>query len=239
MSIIFVKNLTLIYNTRMRRHIKTLLLGILAGASIGLGGLLFTLVSNAGYKAVASACFSIGLLLVCLYGLNLFTGKVGFTLEAENKPSYLLDLLIMYVGNIIGSVVFGYLTLVVFKSNSSVMATIESVAGARSINADNWLSIFVGAIGCGALVYTAVYGFKKDWSMGAKILVLIFSVFAFVYCGFHHCIANMFYISFANLWNGATLLNILIVTIGNIIGALILETFSVLIKKTLNNEKGL
>ena len=70
----------------MRKHIKTFLLGILAGASIGLGGLLFTLISNAGYKAIASACFSIGLLLVCLYGLNLFTGKVGFTLESENKP---------------------------------------------------------------------------------------------------------------------------------------------------------
>lgn len=218
---------------------KTFLLGLLAGASIALGGLLFTVVSSCGYKVLASFSFSIGLLLVCLYGLNLFTGKVGFTLEAENKKSYLLDLLIMYIGNFIGALVIGYLSLLVFKSNTNVINSIEGIAKAREITSENWLPTLVGAMGCGALVYAAVYGFRKDWTMGAKIAVLMFCVFAFVLCGFHHCIANMFYISFGNLWNGWTILNILIVTIGNIIGALLLEVCSIFIKKSINSEKGL
>lgn len=215
----------------MKDKLRTFLAGILAGFSIGLGGLLFTLVSNQGLKIVASASFSIGLLLVCLFKLNLFTGKVGFTLESESKKKYIVDLLIMYVGNFVGSVALGYLSLLIFKNNSSVISTINSIANARSIASENWLSIFLGSIGCGALVYIAVYGFKQEWNIGAKILVLIFCVFAFVYCGFHHCIANMFYISFANYWSLNTLLNILIVTIGNIIGAITLECCSLLLKK--------
>ena len=69
----------------MQKLVKTLLLGILAGFSIALGGLLFTMATLNGYKVVGSIAFSIGLLLVCLFGFNLFTGKVVFTLEAENK----------------------------------------------------------------------------------------------------------------------------------------------------------
>ena len=223
----------------MQRVLKTFLLGILAGASIALGGLLFTLLSSTGYKVLGSFAFSIGLLLVCLFGFNLFTGKVGFFIEAENKKEYSLNLLIMYIGNFIGALAIGYLCFGFFSNNSLVTSTITNISNAREITGDNWWITLLGAIGCGMLVYTAVYGFKKDWPIGIRAVVLMFAVFAFVLAGFQHCIANMFYISMANGWNGLTILNILIVTIGNIIGAILLEAITIVVKKLTNSEKGL
>ena len=211
----------------------------MAGAAIALGGLLFTLLSNIGYKVIASFAFSIGLLLVCMFGFNLFTGKVGFFLEAENKKEYSLNLLIMYIGNLVGALVIGYLCFGFFYNNGSIVTTISIVAYAREITSDNWWVTLLGAIGCGMLVYTAVYAFKKEWPIGVRVVILMFAVFAFVIAGFQHCIANMFYISFANGWNGLTILNILIVTVGNIIGAILLELASIGIKKISNEEKGL
>ena len=222
----------------MQKLIKTLLLGFLAGASIALGGLLFTLLTNAGYKALPSFAFSIGLLLVCMFGFNLFTGKVGFFLEAEKKPKYLLDLLIMYVGNFAGALAIGYICFGFFSQNTYVTSTIHIISNAREITSSNWAITFLGAVGCGMLVYTAVYAFKKEWPLGIRVVVLMFAVFAFVLAGFQHCIANMFYISFANDWSGLKLLNILIVTFGNIIGAILLESITMLIKLFSNEEKG-
>ena len=223
----------------MAKYIKTLILGILAGFSIALGGLLFTIATLNGYKAIGSVAFSIGLMLVCLFGFNLFTGKVGFTLEAENKKEHLINLLIMYVGNFIGAFVIGVLCYGFFYNNDAVKATIEDISNARIINGDNWWTTLLGAIGCGMLVYTAVYAFKKDWPIGVRILMLMFAVFAFVFVGFQHCIANMFYITFAMGWTGMTWLNILIVTAGNIVGALILEAFTIAVRNLSNREKGL
>lgn len=227
------------YNVFMKQVGRTFLLGFLAGAAIALGGLLFTLLSAAGYKVLGSFAFSIGLLLVCLFGFNLFTGKVGFVLEQDNTKKYLLDLLIMYLGNFVGALAIGYMCFGFFSQNASIVSAIRGISTAREITSDNWWITLLGGIGCGMLVYTAVYNFKKDWPIGVRVVVLMFAVFAFVYAGFQHCIANMFYISFANGWNGLTILNILIVTVGNIIGALILELITIAIKKLANTEKGL
>ncbi len=223
----------------MTKHVKTLILGILAGFSIALGGLLFTIATLNGYKVIGSIVFSIGLLLVCLFGFNLFTGKVGFTLEAENKKEHIINLLIMYVGNFIGAFVIGVLCFGFFYNNELVKTTITAISNARIINSDNWWITLLGSIGCGMLVYTAVYAFKKDWPIGVRVLMLMFTVFAFVFAGFQHCIANMFYITFAMGWTGYTWLNILIVTVGNIVGALVLEAFTIAIRKMSNSEKGL
>ena len=223
----------------MHKIIKTFLLGVMAGAAIALGGLLFTVVSNIGYKVIASFAFSIGLLLVCMFGFNLFTGKVGFFIEAENKKEYSLNLLIMYLGNFVGALTIGYLCFGFFYNNLAMASAIISISSARAITVDNWWITLLGAIGCGMLVYTAVYAFKKDWPIGVRIIILMFAVFAFVIAGFQHCIANMFYISFANSWSGNKFLNILIVTVGNIIGAILLESVTIAIKKLSNAEKGL
>ena len=42
----------------------------------------------------------------------------------------------------------------------------------------------------------------------------------FVYIGGDHCVANMYYFSFANSWTGYALLNIALATICNSIGTI-------------------
>ena len=53
-----------------------------------------------------------------------------------------------------------------------------------------------------------------------KILSLILGVSVFVLCKFEHCIADVFYISFCNLWNLTSLVFIVTVTVGNILGGI-------------------
>ena len=145
----------------------------------------------------------------------------------------------MYVGNFVGAFVIGVLCYGIFTNNDTVKFTIETIANARVIDAENWCPTLLGSIGCGMLVYTAVYAFKKDWPIGVRVLMLMFAVFAFVFAGFQHCIANMFYITFAMAWDAYTWTNILIVTFGNIVGALVLETFTIAVKKLSKSETGL
>ena len=92
------------------KYLDNFLLGILAGAAIGLGGFLNLLLVSTGIEAcryLGGMVFSIGLFTVCFFGLHLYTGKVGYVME--NDRSYALSLVIMYIGNVIGAVGFGYL----------------------------------------------------------------------------------------------------------------------------------
>ena len=71
------------------KYLKVLLFGIFAGLAIGLGSFVFTVVSayakNTGTMIFASALFSIGLILVCTLGLQLYTGKVGVIFDDKEK----------------------------------------------------------------------------------------------------------------------------------------------------------
>ena len=83
--------------------------------------------------------------------------------------------------------------------------------------------VFLEGIFCGALVYIAVYLFKNLQNWGMKIIGIIVAVTLFVYCGFQHCIANMFYFGMAFNWNINMLWNLLIVILTNSVGALLVR----------------
>ncbi|MBR5991064.1 MAG: formate/nitrite transporter family protein [Bacilli bacterium] len=200
----------------MHRFLKTFLLGIAAGASIGLGGLAFLACKSFAEPAVighvaGSFMFSIGLLCVCSFGFFLFTGKIGYAFD--NKPNYLLDLLFGYLGNIVGAVAIGYIC---YGANC-VPYVVQGIVELRT-NEGPLTPLLLGFI-CGIFVYFAVDLFKKKPGV-IGTLGLIFAVAGFVVVGSEHCIANMFYFSAANAWGWEAILNILIVTIGNSLGAI-------------------
>ena len=201
----------------MHRFLKTFLLGIAAGASIGLGGLAFLACKSFFAEPVVighvagSFMFSIGLLCVCSFGFFLFTGKIGYVLD--NKPNYLLDLLFGYLGNIVGAVAIGYIC---YGANC-VPYVVQGIVELRT-NEGPLTPLLLGFI-CGIFVYFAVDLFKKKPGV-IGTLGLIFAVAGFVVVGSEHCIANMFYFSAANAWGGEAILNVLIVTIGNSLGAI-------------------
>ena len=52
--------------------------------------------------------------------------------------------------------------------------------------------------------------------------LLIFCVSVFILCGFEHCIANMFYFSLAGVWSAKTFGYLLVMTLGNSLGGMLI-----------------
>ena len=206
------------------RLFKVFLFGIYAGLAIGLGSLVFTIVSaylnNMGGMIFASALFSIGLILVCTLGLQLYTGKVGVVFDDEKKlKENAINLPIMLAGNAVGAFVLGIICHFIFMNIPEVANRIQAI----SLGKTGSTTVFLQGIFCGALVYIAVYFFKNLQNYAMKIIGIITAVTLFVYCGFQHCIANMFYFGMAFNWNVDMLWNLLIVILTNSIGALLVR----------------
>ena len=72
----------------MKRYIEYLIRGIFAGFMISIGGTAYLAVSN---SVIGSFLFSIGLLMICIYGMNLYTGKIGYIVVS--KLNYIWELL--------------------------------------------------------------------------------------------------------------------------------------------------
>ena len=209
--------------------LKHFLFGILAGLAIGVGGFLFilskTFVPGEYGKILGSIVFSVGLFTVCFFGLSLYTGKIGVAFEGKQENSFYIVLPIMIVGNAIGAVGLGYLCYLIFK-DTELLNTAISATESRTAQFDNiesfepFLATLLKGIACGLCVYLAVKSFASGKFKNGGIVLLVFFVFIFVYFGFEHCIANMFYFSMANKWTGGAFINIALVILANSIGTI-------------------
>ena len=212
------------------KYLKVLLFGVFAGLAIGLGSFAFTIVSaylpSIGGKIFASALFSIGLILVCVLGLQLYTGKIGTVFDDRSKlVENAINLPIMLIGNAIGAFALGILCHFIFQNVEVINTKIIAISNAKMdpTLVDPHNSVFLEGIFCGALVYIAVYLFKNLQNYAMKIIGIITAVTLFVYCGFQHCIANMFYFGMAFNWQIGMLWNLLIVILTNSVGALLVR----------------
>ena len=213
----------------MKKHGKTILFGIYAGMAIGFGGLL-NVVANFYLsdpailgRLLGSLLFPIGLSLVCFLGLNLFTGKIGYVFD--NGVNYLGFLGLVYIGNIIGSLIMGAWAMVVFKDTAMYQTALNISAG-KLYPLEIWTLVkaFAGSVLCGVLVYIAIFCYKTFKKVYLKLIGIFLAIGLFVFLKFDHCIANMFYFSFSWSWgNGLSYLNIGIVTLGNSLGAIALN----------------
>ena len=210
----------------MKKILITFLKGILAGLSIGLGGFLFIILSHfvSGElgKVLGSIFFAVGLFLVCTFGFNLYTGKIGLIYEGKKDKEYLISLPIMLVGNAVGAFGLGYICYFIFK-DTEVMNTVNAACLSRTSleTFNDYLSCIVRSFLCGVCVYLAVKSFNSDRLKPVGTLLLVFFVFVFVYAGFQHCIANMFYFGFGNHINLYTFINLILVIIFNSFGPII------------------
>ncbi len=206
--------------------------GILAGLAIGLGGFLYILmvhfVPGEYGKVLGSILFSVGLFLVCTFMLSLYTGKIGLIYEKKQEKSFYWSLPVMLLGNAIGAFALGYAMYFAFR-NTDVMNTVNTTCLARTtLNTfQDYLSCMIKSFLCGLCVYLAVKSFNLNRLKLLGIFLLVFFVFVFVYCGFQHCIANMFYFGFGNHMKWNTLFNLLICiafnSFGPIIGVLLVR----------------
>lgn len=206
----------------LKKNINILFKGIYAGMMIGIGGTVYLSISN---SIIGAIFFSVGLLTICIYKMNLYTGMIGYIIE--NKLNYIVTLLLTLIGNFIGTMITSLLVLNTRIASISVRAKEIS---AIKIN-DNYLSIFILSIFCGMLMYIAVNTFKKEKDSIVRYLAIFICVIVFILSGFEHCIANMYYISLAKLWSLKAVLSMLIMILGNSVGSIFIAIFNNKIKE--------
>lgn len=197
----------------MKKNIKMFLLAIGAGLAISIGGTVYLSVDN---KIIGSLLFAVGLYAIVLNGLFLYTGKVGYLVVQSDKIEYLGLLAITWLGNLAGTWIGAVAVL-----NTRIQGIRENAVGICETKlADEPLSIFLLAIFCGILMYIAVDGFKEK----ENPLILFFCVSVFILSGFEHCIANMFYFSIAGAWSLKTIVYLIIMTLGNSLGGVLIPS---------------
>jgi len=171
-----------------------------AGIMIGIAGAVYLAVG----PPLGAILFSLGLILICARGYNLYTGKIGYI----QKPEEIMDMLVYICGNAIG-------TLIVAATQN--VNTTEMVAAKLAMP---WWLTLVKAIGCGVLMYIAVDIYKTKQNYWG----IITCIPAFILAGFEHSIADMFYIYCSDYchwgditWKAGAF--VIIVILGNAIGA--------------------
>ena len=196
-------------------------LGILAGAFIGLGAM-FAITVLAGAdgvlpfgagRLIAGLVFSLGLILVVVGGAELFTGNTLMVMALAARKITVTEMLrawaIVYIGNFIGA--FGTAVLVMLSGqylsgDGSVASVVLSLSVAKvALPFDR--ALFLGVL-CNVLVCLAVWLSIGARSTGDKVLAVLFPVSAFVAAGFEHSVANMYLIPLGLLiksWGPASL----------------------------------
>jgi len=184
---------------------------VLAGLMIGIGGTVY--LSNES-KVVGAVLFAIGLFIIVVFGLALFTGKIAYLVD--NGWGYIKDLSIILLGNLIGTLAVG-----LALRQTRLTAIVEKAVSLCDIKlSDNLLSIFILAFFCGILMFLAVDGYKKIDNPLGKYLAVFLGVVVFILSGFEHCVANMFYFSIAAVWSAKAILYMAVMVIGNASGAI-------------------
>jgi len=233
--------------------LKMFLLACLSGIFIACAGAMsnvavFSISNASAAKVISGLLFPLGLSMIVMTGAELFTGNCLITISLMSRRvtfgEMSKNLGIVYLGNLIGSIViaalcafFGQLSL----SDGALAAyTIKVAAQKCAIPLAN--AIVLGIL-CNFLVCTAVMITLCAKDIVGKVLGAFIPITMFVICGFEHCVANMYYIpaglfaltnpSYAQAaaaagvntsaltLGGFLLNNLLPVTIGNIIGGVL------------------
>ncbi|MDH3663834.1 MAG: formate/nitrite transporter family protein [Alphaproteobacteria bacterium] len=215
--------------------VPTLALGVLAGAFIAFGAMLFTLVmtgNDLGFgpgRWLGGIAFSLGLILVVIGGAELFTGNSLIVMAWADRRITTMQILrnwsLVFAANFIGAIgavlmvhESGVLTL----GDGAVAATAMAIAEAKV--ALGVAEAFWRGVLCNVLVCLAVWLCFAAHSVSSKIIAIIFPISAFVALGFEHSIANMYLIPIAMLSDGSGISmmdflgNLLPVTLGNMVG---------------------
>ena len=121
-----------------------------------------------------------------------------------------------------GAFGFGYICFFIFRNTDVYNSALAAASSRLAFNTFlDYLSTMLKAFLCGVCVYLAVKSFSLNRLKPLGIILLVFFVFLFVYCGFQHCIANMFYFAMANTMTWNTLINLLLVILFNSLGPII------------------
>lgn len=203
------------------QHRNVIVKGIFAGILIGLAGMIYL---SAPAKIIGAIFFSFAIIVILFQGLYLFTSKVGYVLPFSKD--YMKVIFKTILGNIVGlAIVAGLIHLTDHAAIQNAKALVEAKLSYP------WYASLSLSILCGAVMYIICdlfHDFKTDF---VKVVVCMFGIVIFLMSGFEHSIANIFYFFLAKSFSLKTLLYLIIMMIGNGIGAVGLNYLNQVIKK--------
>jgi formate/nitrite transporter len=187
--------------------VSVFVLGILAGAYIGFGGLLSTTITfdmaarwGVGFtKFMGGAAFSLGLMLVVIAGAELYTGNnlmVSSVMVREIMFGTMLKRWgLVFLANFIGSIVVALLFYFsgLWKTGDGALGVAAVQIACSKVKLSFGEALFRG-IGCNWLVCLAVWMAMAARQTIGKIFAIFFPIMGFVAIGFEHCVANMYFI---------------------------------------------
>lgn len=197
-------------------------------------------------RLIAGLVFSLGLILVIVGGAELFTGDSLMILACASRRISVAALArtwtLVYIGNIAGALGTAALVFLAGQhgfGGGAVGKTALTIATAKA--ALPTVQLFFLAVLCNVLVCLAVWMSFGARNAADKVLVIVPPVAAFVAAGFEHSIANLYFLPYAlaikawaapEFWAAigqdatayagltvvASLHNIAVATVGNLIG---------------------
>lgn len=223
-------------------------LGAVFATTVGTGGGDLPFGVN---KLLMGLVFTVGLIMVIVGGAELFTGNnlivMAFMSGKVSLGKLLRNWAIVYFGNLVGSVLtayFMFLTKQYTFAKGALGLTILNIGESKT--ALEFVPALALGVMCNALVCMAVWLTFSARTTTDKILAIIPPISAFVAAGMEHSVANMYFIpialfvkyfgdpsffeaigktaaDFPHLTvNNFFIANLLPVTIGNIIGGVVL-----------------
>lgn len=174
---------------------------------------------------IKAILFPIGLILIIMANLSLFTGNIysygACVANGCNKWQALGLLIISWFGNLIGSIWVAYGVRISIPGFD--LHALEQVANSKTLI--SYPQLFVLAIFCNMLVCYAVSMGRRNTGV-LKLFGIFFPIFLFVFFGFEHSIADMFYMLFTEEFSVQNYFSFIgIATAGNIIGGVLVTGF--------------
>lgn len=217
-----------------------LIRGALSGVFLGYAtSLAMTAVSQGLPGIVGALIFPVGFVMLVLLGLELATGNFALLPAAWMEGRISMGAMLrnwtwVYIGNLIGSVLYAWLFYVSITSfgtgNGGALAelvrqtAIKKTVGYASLGAPGWSTAFVRAILCNWMVTVGTLLAFSSRSTIGKVLAMWLPITTFFAHGYEHSVVNMFVIPAGMLLKAPVsagqwwIWNQIPVTLGNILG---------------------
>ncbi len=218
---------------------------MMAGAYCSFGMILALTVSGqlstneytAGFAGIMfGISFSMALTLITFAGAELFTGNIlslSMSTMAKNTKfiSTVKLLTICYIANFIGAAIIAVIIGGTGLLNNEIVGEYVALKSEMKINL-SFMEAFTRGILCNALICIAVWCNSTIKSETAKMIIIFWCIYSFCASGYEHSIANMGLFVMAKISGFSDIINIksalnniIPVTLGNIVGGVIIVGF--------------
>ncbi|MCC7210899.1 MAG: formate/nitrite transporter family protein [Candidatus Brocadia sp.] len=196
--------------------------------------------------------YSLGFILAVIGGAEVFTGNcliiMGFVSKKITARALLSNWIISYTGNFVGSFT---MVCWIYKTHQwefydHMVGAKALLIAHKKVNL-SFLAAFARGVLCNALICLAVWLCFSGRSVADKVISIIFPIGGFFASGFEQCVSNMYFIPIGIVlrkheaiiaaaekmagkpldlslltWRGFFINNLIPVTLGNIVGGVIL-----------------